>query len=150
MAHELALQDDLILLCGHYEGMDARIEPYFDGSISLGDYILTGGELPAMIVTDSIVRLLKGALRQASTEDESFENGLLEYPQYTHPLTYEGVSVPDVLTSGNHARIAQWKRKESLRRTLMKRPDLLAEIQLSKSDQKLLEEIKEEMNDERD
>ena len=150
MAHELALQDDLILLCGHYEGMDARIEPYFDGSISLGDYILTGGELPAMIVTDSIVRLLKGALRQASTEDESFENGLLEYPQYTHPLTYEGVSVPDVLTSGNHARIAQWKRKESLRRTLMKRPDLLAEIQLSKSDQKLLEEIKEEMNDEGD
>ena len=103
-----------------------------------------------MIVRDSIVRLLKGALRQASTEDESFENGLLEYPQYTHPLTYEGVTVPDVLTSGNHARIAQWKRKESLRRTLMKRPDLLAEIQLSKSDQKLLEEIKEEMNDEGD
>ncbi len=148
MAHDLSREEDLILLCGHYEGMDARIEPYFDGSISLGDYILTGGELPAMIVTDSIVRLLKGALRDASTEDESFENGLLEYPQYTHPLTFEGVSVPDVLTSGNHGRIAEWKRKESLRQTLLKRPDLLKKAELSKQDQKLLEEIKEEISDE--
>lgn len=148
MAHELAQEEDLIFLCGHYEGMDARIEPYFDGSISLGDYILTGGELPAMIVTDSIVRLLKGALRQESTADESFEHDLLEYPQYTHPLTFEGVSVPQVLTSGNHGRIEEWKRKESLRQTLLKRPDLLEKAHLSQHDQKLLEEIEEEQSHE--
>jgi tRNA (guanine37-N1)-methyltransferase len=143
-AHELANTEDLILLCGHYEGMDARIEDYFDEQISLGDYILTGGELPAMIVTDAVVRLLKGALRQASTEEESFENGLLEYPQYTHPLSFEGKEVPAVLCSGNHGEIARWRRKESLRRTWLRRPDLLAAAALSEADRHLLAEIEEE------
>jgi tRNA (guanine37-N1)-methyltransferase len=143
-AHELANMEDLILLCGHYEGMDARIEDYFDEQISLGDYILTGGELPAMIVTDAVVRLLKGALRQASTEEESFENGLLEYPQYTHPLSFEGKEVPVVLYSGNHGEIARWRRKESLRRTWLRRPDLLAAAALTDADQRMLAEIEEE------
>lgn len=143
-AHELADTEDLILLCGHYEGMDARIEDYFDEQISLGDYILTGGELPAMIVTDAIVRLLKGALRQASTEEESFENGLLEYPQYTHPLSFEGKEVPAVLCSGNHGEIARWRRKESLRRTWLRRPDLLTAATLSEADRRILAEIEEE------
>ncbi len=138
----------LVLLCGHYEGMDARIFGSIDEEVSMGDYILTGGELPAMTIVDSVVRLLPGALRGASTEDESFEDGLLEYPQYTQPREYEGMTVPEVLLSGDHGRIARYRRKESLRMTKERRPDLLekyiADGKLTKEESKMLEELEKE------
>lgn len=147
-AHRYADLDHLVLLCGHYEGMDARILGHVDEEVSLGDYILTGGELPAMTVTDSIVRLLPGTLRQASTEDESFEDGLLEYPQYTQPRDYEGETVPEVLLSGDHGRIRRWRRKESLRLTKERRPDLMDQYiaagKLTKEDEELLLELERE------
>lgn len=141
-ARRFAELPHLILLCGHYEGMDARIFGSIDEEISMGDYILTGGELPAMTVIDSVVRLLPGALRGASTEEESFEDGLLEYPQYTQPREYEGMSVPDVLLSGDHGRIRRYRRQEALRLTKERRPDLLeryiAEGKLTKEEEELL------------
>lgn len=143
-AHELAETDEIILLCGHYEGMDERIMTAVDEQVSVGDYILTGGELPAMTVTDSIVRLLDGALRKESTQEESFEQKILEYPQYTKPYEYEGMKVPEVLLSGNHQKIAAWRHKEALRQTLHQRPDLLHD--LGDADQEILNEIKEEDN----
>jgi len=124
MAHELAGKEHLILLCGHFEGMDARILKRADREISVGDYVLSGGELPAMTVTDSIVRLLPGILRPASTQEESFETGLLEYPQYTQPADYEGDRVPDVLLSGNHEAVRRWRLEQSVRLTKERRPDL--------------------------
>ena len=124
-AHRLSELDHLILICGHYEGMDERIYRHVDEEISIGDYVLTGGEIAAMAVSDAVIRLLPGALRDKSTSEESFENGLLEYPQYTQPAVYEGEAVPEVLTSGNHALIRRWRLKESLRRTMERRPDLL-------------------------
>ena len=142
-AHELAEVDHLILLCGHYEGMDARIEKEANEEISVGDYILTGGELPAMTIIDSIARLC-GTIRDVSTEEESFENGLLEYPQYTKPRDYEGKTVPDVLLSGHDENIRIWRLKESLRRTLHKRSDLLRQRELTKEEQQLLSEIQQE------
>lgn len=138
-AHELAAKEHLILLCGHYEGMDARILHHVDEEISIGDYILTGGETAAMVVIDSVIRLLKGAIKEESSADESYEGGLLEYPQYTQPADYKGDCVPPVLTSGNHARIATWRRKEALRLTKEKRPDLLEKLSLSPKDKALLE-----------
>ena len=141
-ARRFAELPHLILLCGHYEGMDARIFGSIDEEISMGDYILTGGELPAMTVIDSVVRLLPGALRGASTEEESFEDGLLEYPQYTQPREYEGMSVPDVLLSGDHGRIRRYRRQEALRLTKERRPDLferyIAEGKLTKEEEELL------------
>lgn len=141
-ARRFAELPHLVLLCGHYEGMDARIFGSIDEEISMGDYILTGGELPAMTVIDSVVRLLPGALRGASTEEESFEDGLLEYPQYTQPREYEGMSVPDVLLSGDHGRIRRYRRQEALRLTKERRPDLLeryiAEGKLTKEEEELL------------
>ncbi len=145
-AHELADMPDLVLLCGHYEGIDARAEEEADELLSIGDYVLSGGEIPAMAVIDSIIRLKEGIIRSASTEDETFETGLLEYPQYTKPRDFEGKTVPEVLLSGNHEKIRLWKRKESLRRTLRNRPDLLENFAWSEEDRKLLEEIKEEQN----
>lgn len=140
-AHALSKEDHLILLCGHYEGMDERISSYVDEEISVGDYILTGGELPAMIVSDAIIRLLDGAISEDSIQEESFENGLLEYPQYTEPYEYEGKKVPDILYSGNHEAISLWRTKESLRLTRDKRPDLWKNYALSKKEKKLLLEI---------
>jgi len=142
-ARELARMEHLVLLCGHYEGMDARIEETADEAISIGDYVLTGGELPAMVIMDSIARLL-GTIRSASTEEESYEQGLLEYPQYTRPAEFEGRKVPDVLLSGHAERIRRWRLKESLRRTRAVRPDLLQSRSLSKEESELLEEIEEE------
>lgn len=139
-ARRLSEQDHVVLLCGHYEGMDERIYAHVDEEISLGDYILTGGEVAAMAVVDSVVRLLPGALRAASTEEESFEDGLLEYPQYTQPREVEGVPVPDVLLSGDHEKIRLWRRRESLLRTRERRPDLWEQFL---SDGKLTEEDKE-------
>ena len=141
-ARELAKNcEHLILICGHYEGTDERINKYTDELISIGDYILTGGEIGAEIISDSIIRLLDNVIAPESIVDESFENGLLEYPQYTEPFDYEGDKIPDILYSGNHTAIDKWRKKESLRLTKKYRPDLFANYQLSKQEKKLLEEL---------
>ena len=137
-AHVLAAKQHLILLCGHYEGMDARIGHHMDEEISIGDYVLTGGEIGAMVIVDSVTRLLDGAIREESTKEESFENGLLEYPQYTKPADYQGDRVPDVLVSGNHQKIAAWRHAQALLKTAAVRPDLLRKQQLSKEDENIL------------
>lgn len=124
-ARRLSEKRHLILICGHYEGFDARIYPYADELISIGDFILSGGEIPAMAVCDSIVRLLDGSLRDGSASEESFENGLLEYPQYTRPYEYRGAKVPDVLLSGNHDAIKKWREEQAVLLTSEYRPDLL-------------------------
>lgn len=142
-AKELSLEKDIILLCGHYEGIDERVNKYVDESISIGDYILTGGELGSMVITDSIIRLLDGAIAKESIESESFDDNLLEYPQFTKPFDYNGDKVPDILYSGNHQAINKWRRKQSLNLTKEHRPDLFEKVQLTKSDKKLLSEDKE-------
>jgi tRNA (guanine37-N1)-methyltransferase len=126
-ACELSGKEHLIIVCGHYEGIDERVrETLVDMEISIGDYVLTSGNLPAMVITDAVVRLLPGALGcDESASDESFSRGLLEYPQYTRPPEYRGMKVPDVLLSGNHGEIAKWRNNEALKRTQMRRPDLL-------------------------
>ncbi len=145
IAEELAQEDHLMIIAGHYEGYDERIRTLVDDEISLGDFVLTGGELGAMTVVDATVRLLDEALGdERSAVDESFSTGLLEYPQYTRPADFRGLKVPDVLLSGHHANIAKWKHKEALRRTYQRRPDLLADYELTPADQKLLKEIKQE------
>ena len=145
IAEELAQEDHLTIIAGHYEGYDERIRTLVDDEISLGDFVLTGGELGAMTVVDATVRLLDEALGdERSAVDESFSTGLLEYPQYTRPADFRGLKVPDVLLSGHHANIAKWKHKEALRRTYQRRPDLLADYELTPADQKLLKEIKQE------
>ena len=144
IALDLAKKDEIMLICGHYEGFDERIRDYVNDEISIGDYVLTGGELPSMIITDSITRLLDNAIKEESYEGDSFMDGLLEYPQYTRPIEYNGKKVPEVLLSGNHALINKFRRKESLRKTLKRRPDLIEKANLSKEDLKMLEEIKEE------
>lgn len=124
-AHRLAAMEELVLICGHYEGMDARIYPYADEILSIGDYVLTGGELPAMVICDSLMRLVEGSMKKESTVEESFEEGLLEYPQYTRPADYKGQKVPEVLLSGDHEAIRKWRQEEALRVTKERRPDLL-------------------------
>lgn len=126
-ARELAEFDHLVIICGHYEGVDQRfIDKYVDLEISVGDYVLTGGELPAMIVVDSITRLLKGVLKkEEATLQESFENGLLEYPHYTRPEEFEGEKVPEILKSGNHQEIEEWRKQQAIDKTKKLRPDLL-------------------------
>lgn len=145
LAESLSKEKHLVFICGHYEGYDERIrEKLVTDEISVGDFVLTGGELPAMVMTDAIVRLIPGVLsKQASHEDDSFSNGLLEFPQYTRPRTFKDMSVPDVLLSGNHAHIEQWRHEQSLKRTFEKRPDLLASYDLSEKDQKYIESLKE-------
>jgi tRNA (guanine37-N1)-methyltransferase len=140
---ELANYDQLILLCGHYEGIDERVRLHLvDESISIGDYVLTGGELPAMVIVDSVARMLPGVLGSSSSAPEdSFYNGLLEYPQYTRPREFEGMKAPDILLSGDHAKINRWRNKEALKNTLERRPDLLKNKELSPDDAKLLAEI---------
>lgn len=123
---ELLQYERLLILCGHYEGVDQRVlDMYFDEEISIGDYVLTGGELPAMVVCDCVARYVDGVISQGSLVDESFSDGTLEYPQYTRPAVYKGVSVPQVLLSGNHAEIDEWRREESVKLTKARRPDLL-------------------------
>lgn len=131
-------------MCGHYEGYDERIREHLvTDEISIGDYVLTGGELASMVVTDSVVRLLPGVLgNQHSQVEDSFSTGLLEHPHYTRPADFRGMKVPDVLMSGNHKHIDEWRHKESLRRTYTRRPDLLEERPLSKQEEKWLKEIK--------
>lgn len=141
-SHKLALeQKHLIIICGHYEGFDERIRDYVDVELSIGDYVLTGGELASMVVCDSVVRLLEGAIRESSHEDDSFSDGLLEYPQYTRPYEYDGNEVPDVLMSGHHENIRKWRLQESLRKTYHKRPDLLENRQYNDEELKILREI---------
>lgn len=139
-AIELSKEKDLILLCGHYEGIDERVNKYIDEQISIGDYILTGGELGSMVIADSIIRLLDGAIAEESISEESFDENLLEYPQYTEPYDFNGDKVPDILYSGNHQAIKKWRRKQSLKLTKELRPDLFEKVVLSKQDKKLLEE----------
>ncbi|TCP52498.1 tRNA (guanine37-N(1)-) methyltransferase [Tumebacillus sp. BK434] len=145
-ALELAQEEHLIIVSGHYEGYDERIrEHLITDEISIGDYVLTGGELPAMVIVDSIVRLLPGVLgNDTSAVLDSFREPLLEYPHYTRPADFRGWKVPDILLSGHHANISVWRRKESIRRTLLRRPDLMARLSLSKQDEKLLAEVKRE------
>jgi len=126
LVRELAKEKRLVLICGHYEGVDERVRDLVDDEISIGDYILTCGEIPALVIVDSVTRLLPGVLGHSkSTEFESFENNLLEYPQYTRPADFNGMKVPDILISGNHKKIAAWREKEALKRTRARRPDLL-------------------------
>ena len=144
-AKELASYDQLVFICGHYEGFDARIVEHIpDEEISIGDYVLTGGELPAMVIVDAVSRMLPGVLgSEESAPTDSFYDGLLEYPQYTRPREYEGMKVPDILISGDHAKIDAWRRKEALRVTLLKRPELLETANLSEKDKKILDELRE-------
>jgi len=142
-ANSLAKEEDIVLLCGHYEGIDERVNGYVDELISVGDYVLTGGEIGAMAIADSVIRLLDGAITETSLEDESFNDYLLEYPQYTEPKEFDGKKVPDILYTGNHTAIDKYRRKESLRLTMKHRPDLFEKHELTKQDKKLLEEIKQ-------
>jgi tRNA (guanine37-N1)-methyltransferase len=144
VARRLSQIEDLVLICAHYEGIDERISNYIDEEISIGDYILTGGELPAMVISDALVRLVKGVIKEASHQEESFETSLLEHPHYTRPVDFEGFEVPEVLMSGHHEDIRKYRLKESIRQTWLKRPDLFKGLKLdAESLQYLLEVIQE-------
>lgn len=142
-ARRLASREHLVIVCGHYEGVDERVRASLvTDEISIGDYVLTGGELPALVVIDAVVRLLPGVLgNERSAEEESFEDRLLEHPHYTRPPEFRGMRVPEALLKGDHAQVRRWRRKESLRRTLQRRPDLLARARLDREDRELLAEI---------
>lgn len=145
VAHKLATESHLILICGHYEGVDERVrEALVTDEISIGDYVLTGGELPAMVVIDAVTRVLPGVLDEESVAAESFTSGLLDYPHYTRPREFRGMNVPDVLVSGDHEKVRIWRRKQALARTLENRPDLLARATLSPEDRRLLDEVSHE------
>lgn len=144
-AKQWSEQEELVFICGHYEGFDERIRELADEEVSLGDFVLTGGELAAMVMIDAVARLIPGVLGEnASAEEDSHSIGLLEYPQYTRPADFEGRRVPDILLSGHHARIKSWRRKESLRRTFLRRPDLIEAITFGVEDYPLLEELVQE------
>jgi tRNA (guanine37-N1)-methyltransferase len=144
LARELAAEPRLALLCGRYEGIDERARGLADREVSIGDYVLTGGELPALVLIDAVVRLVPGVIEAASHEGDSYADGLLEYPQYTRPETFRGASIPSVLTSGHHAEVERWRRREALRRTLERRPDLLASAPLDDADRAILDELRRE------
>ncbi|MBA2874014.1 tRNA (guanosine(37)-N1)-methyltransferase TrmD [Thermaerobacillus caldiproteolyticus] len=145
-AEELAKEEHLVLICGHYEGYDERIREHLvTDEISIGDYVLTGGELGAMVIVDSVVRLLPGVLgNEASPLHDSYSSGLLEHPHYTRPADFRGMKVPEVLLSGNHRLIEEWRAKQSLRRTFLRRPDLLENCELTEKQKQWLEEFKKE------
>ena len=145
MAQDWSQEENLTFICGHYEGFDQRVYNLADEIVSIGDYVLTGGELPTMSMIDATVRLIPGILgNDASPVEESFAHGLLEYPQYTRPENFQGKKVPEVLTSGNHQKIAEWRHKEALRATYLHRPDLLENYILSEEEEKMMTEIKRE------
>ena len=147
-AKRLAGYDRLVLICGHYEGFDARIYELADEVVSVGDYVLTGGERPAMIVVDAVARMLPGVLgAEDSAPTDSFYHGLLSFPQYTRPRDYHGRCVPEVLFSGDHAKIAAWRRREAVRLTFARRPDLLERTELTEADKAFLEQLKTEKKD---
>ncbi len=141
IADELATREHLVILCPRYEGVDERIRSLVDREISIGDYILSGGEIPALVVIDAVVRLVPGVIEEASIAEESFAHGLLEYPQYTRPAVYRAMGVPEILTSGDHGAVARWRHAEALRRTRERRPDLLAARGLSEDERRMLAEI---------
>ena len=148
MAEEFSQEEHLVFICGHYEGYDERIRSLVTDEVSLGDYVLTGGELGAMVMIDATVRLLPDVLgNQTSAQTDSYSTGLLEHPQYTRPAEYKGMKVPEVLTNGNHKLIEEWQLKESLRRTYLRRPDLLVQLEMTPQMLKFLEEIKQEENE---
>ena len=143
VVNRLSSEKHLILLCGHYEGIDQRvIDKIVDEEISIGDYVLTGGELPAMVLIDSISRYVDGVLSEESLDSESFSNGLLEYPQYTRPEVFDNVKVPDVLISGHHENIRKWRRLKSIETTFRKRPELLDKVDLTKEEKDYVENLK--------
>ncbi len=144
LAENLAARSHLVMLCARYEGVDDRVRSLVDLELSIGDYVLTGGELPALVVCDAVLRLLPGAIEAESLADESFTAGLLEYPQYTRPPEFEGRGVPEVLVSGHHGAVRRWRRKEALRRTLERRPDLLADRPLDREASRLVAELRAE------
>ncbi|MFQ5480900.1 MAG: tRNA (guanosine(37)-N1)-methyltransferase TrmD [Thermodesulfobacteriota bacterium] len=145
IARELSEVEKLVIICGRYEGVDERIRDLVDMEVSIGDYVLTGGEIPALVLIDSVSRLVQGVLGSGdSKEDDSFSKGLLEYPQYTRPPEFNGLSVPEVLLSGDHTRIEKYRRTESLRRTLKKRPDLLEKASIRAGDCEIITRLKKE------
>ena len=148
IAEELSEEEELIFLCGHYEGIDERVlEEIVTDELSIGDYVLTGGELPAMVMIDSISRLIPGVLNNDdSAEYESFQDGLLEYPQYTRPETFMDKKVPTVLLSGHHGNIEKWRREQSLKRTLLRRPELLETAELTDNDKKTLKKLRKNLD----
>jgi tRNA (guanine37-N1)-methyltransferase len=149
-ARRLAQERHLLLVCGHYEGVDDRIRYYIDEELSIGDYILTGGEIAALAVADAVVRLLPGVLGgEGAVDEESFQTGLLEYPHYTRPRVFEGHGVPQILLEGDHRLIARWRRQEALRRTAKLRPDLLAKAVLDQEDQNFLQNLAETPSEDR-
>ena len=145
-AEEFSKLNHIVIVCGHYEGIDARVLNYIDEEVSIGDYVLTGGEIPAGVIIDSVSRLVNGVIADDSTVNESFSMGLLEYPQYTRPQEFDGYKVPVILLSGHHANIKKWQRYEALKKTYIMRPELLDQIELSEDDLKMIEEIKLEVN----
>jgi tRNA (guanine37-N1)-methyltransferase len=149
LAVELSYEKNLVFICGHYEGIDERVrDTLVTDEISIGDYILTGGELPAAVVVDAVARLIPGVLGEAaSAEEESFTAGLLEYPHYTRPREYRGQEVPEVLLSGHHEEIRKWRRRQSLLRTLERRPELLNQAELTREDKKILGELRDSLLD---
>lgn len=142
LAKELAAKEELLFICGHYEGYDERIRSLADREISIGDYVLTGGELATMVMIDAIVRLIPGALGdEQSAQNDSFSEGLLDYPQYTKPAVFRGLAVPEILLSGHHARIAAWRRRQALQRTAERRPDLFAKLDLTAEEREMLQQM---------
>jgi tRNA (guanine37-N1)-methyltransferase len=144
LARELAGLPHLALVCGRYEGIDERGRALADREVSIGDYVLTGGELPALVLVDAVTRLVPGVIEDESSAGDSFAAGLLEHPQYTRPEVFEGQAVPAVLRSGHHGEVERWRRRESLRRTLQRRPDLLESAPLTESDRRILDELRDE------
>jgi tRNA (guanine37-N1)-methyltransferase len=142
LARELATFPHLVLVSGRYEGIDERVRTLVDREVSIGDYVLTGGELPALVLVDAVVRLVPGVIQEASHRGDSFASGLLEHPQYTRPESFRGMEVPPVLLSGHHGEVDRWRRREALRRTLERRPDLLAAGDLDEADERILRELR--------
>ena len=144
LARELAILPHLALIAGRYEGIDERVRGLVDREVSIGDYVLTGGELPALVLIDAVVRLIPGVIAEASSAGDSFASGLLEYPQYTRPEEFRGLEVPPVLLSGHHGEVDRWRRREALRRTMERRPDLLESAPLTDTDRATLDELRTE------
>jgi tRNA (guanine37-N1)-methyltransferase len=142
LARQLAGSGHLALVCGRYEGLDERARQLADREVSIGDYVLTGGELPALVLIDAVVRLVPGVIEAESSASDSFATGLLEHPHYTRPESFQGMDVPPVLLSGHHAEVDRWRRREALRRTLARRPDLLESAELSDEDRRILDELR--------
>jgi len=147
IAKKLVKIDHLILLCGHYEGIDARVESLIDMELSIGDYILTGGEIPAMIVADAVTRLISGVIHEDSAEEDSLQNGWLKFPQYTKPESYKGHTVPEILLSGHHQKIADWRKHQQVQKTYIKRPDLIKKIKMTEEEKKILSQVKLDKKD---